>query len=223
LLICLSEFLFNKSSNAARDTTRGRSRLPSGTQQSRFYRNVAHTHFAGCNYAAVVEIYSAHSRGSRAYLDLAAWAALGCKDHACAEAVKRLESRSSPPVFEALLSSLVHVLQGRNAEVLPLCTELELYEDPETALYLARHLAASGHLEPALDYLRRSVDGGLVLPETMANDPWLQPLVSHPVFAQSLERSRIQANRARQILSASTLPELAALATQRRAVAASES
>jgi hypothetical protein len=83
--------------------------------------SVPHTYFACCEYEAMVESHLAAGQGSRIYLDPCAWACLGFTKRAETEALHRLESREWPPVFQALLTSLLHALRGKAPEVRRIC------------------------------------------------------------------------------------------------------
>lgn len=138
--------------------------------------SVPHTYFARCEYEAVVESYLASGQGTGIYLDLCAWACLGFEKRALEGAESRLRTGEWPPLFQMLLQSLSQALRGNAEGVRQICRSQELYEDPESAIYLARTLAFCNCREEALQFLATAVDGGLAVPEMLAGDPWLKSL-----------------------------------------------
>jgi len=162
--------------------------------------SIPHTYFARCDYHAVIEAYAAVAQGARGYLDLAAWACLGSAERACREATQRLAAHSMPPVFQALLSSLISSLRRDKPEVERICFSQEFCEDPESAMYFARHLAFSGCARHALDFLRRAVHGGLAVPDMLELDPWLASLRSHREFQEILRQARALRERGEHCL-----------------------
>jgi len=162
--------------------------------------SVPHTYFALCDYHAVIESYAEVAQGARGYLDLAAWSCLGSTERACREASQRLAAGSPAPVFQALLRSLIASLRRDAREVQRICLSENLYEDPESALYFARHLAYSGCDRDALDFLRRAVNGGLAVPEMLEQDPWLTSLRSYGEFQEVLRQARVLRERGERYL-----------------------
>lgn len=151
--------------------------------------SVPHTYFARCDYHAVVEAYAEVAQGARNYLDLSAWACLGFRERAEAEISKRIGAGACAPVFQALLSSLLFALRGEASEVEKICLSQELYEDPESSLYFARHLAFCGCAGPALAFLRQAIDGGLAAVDMLQRDTWLSSLRPLPDFEQLLKKA----------------------------------
>jgi DNA-binding winged helix-turn-helix (wHTH) protein len=170
--------------------------------------SVPHTYFARCDYHAVIEMYAKISQGTRGYLDLAAWACLGSTEHACREALQRIATHTMPPVFEALLSSLVASLRRDGAETQRICLAQDLYEDPETALYFARHLAHAECNGSALDFLRQAIDGGLAITEMLERDPWLASLRPDREFQALLRRTRVIRERGEKCLRQAHVSQL---------------
>ncbi len=170
--------------------------------------SVPHTYFARCEYEAVVESYLASGQGGRIYLDLCAWACLGFTARAEAEALRRLQSREWPPLFKALLDSLVSALRGDAAAVRRICSAQELYEDPESALYLSRHLAFSGCHQDALRLLECALAGGLAVPEMLEGDPWLAGLKPLGEFKSLVQRARDLQRQAQQIFGSAEASQI---------------
>jgi hypothetical protein len=152
--------------------------------------SVPHTYFARCEYEAVIESYLASGRGTGIYLDLCAWACLGLTKRAETEALNRLNSREWPPLFKTLLESLLCALQGNAADVRCLCLSQDVYEDPESLLYLARHLAFCHHFDDALTFLKGAISGGLAIPEMLEQDPWFAGLRPFSDFKQLIHDAR---------------------------------
>ena len=63
------------------------------------------------------------------------------------------------------------------------------FSDPEGLFYLARHLSHLGQTAPALELMKRVVDGGFFCHPIFARDPWLDPLRKKPAFTRLLERA----------------------------------
>lgn len=162
--------------------------------------SIPHTYFARCDYHAVIESYAGVAQGARGYLDLAAWSCLGSTERACREASQRLAVHSPAPVFQALLGSLISSLRRDAQEVQKICLSQDLYEDPESTLYFARHLAYSGCDSAALVFLRRAVDGGLAVPEMLECDPWLVSIRPHREFQEILRQTRVLRERGKRCL-----------------------
>jgi DNA-binding winged helix-turn-helix (wHTH) protein len=163
--------------------------------------SVPHTYFARCDYYAVVEAYAEAAQQGRNYLDVSAWACLGFKERAELEISKRLEAGACAPVFEALLTSLLFALRRNSSEVKKICLAQDLYEDPESSLYFARHLAFCGCVDAAFQFLRQAVDGGLAIPDMLRHDAWLSSLRSCAEFELLLAKTRAIQTRARRCLS----------------------
>lgn len=152
--------------------------------------SVPHTHFARCDYKAVVESYVISGRQARGYLDAAAWASLGAKEIPD-EISERLTRCAWPPLFQALLRSLSCALAGNAAEVKTISFEQDVSDDPESALYFSRHLARCGCSTEAVALLQQSANSGMSIPALLEHDPWLRPL--HPDAAfQKVKREVIQ-------------------------------
>ncbi len=151
--------------------------------------SIPHTYFADCNFQAVVEAYAIDAKGSGVFLDVSAWATLGFRENTEREIIRRLESRTAPAVFGALLRSLLLALQGKTQEAEETCSSVDLYEDPETALYFARHLAFCGSIDMANNYLGKALDGGLAVPVMLQNDPWLQKVRTTADFGAFTRRT----------------------------------
>lgn len=169
----------------------------------RIATSVPHTYFACCEYEAVVESYLASGQGTRIYLDLCAWACLGFNRRAESEALTRLRSREWPPLFNALLESFLQALRGNTEEVRQTCLSQELYEDPESALYLARHLAFCGCEQEALTFLRTAIVGGLAVPKMLECDPWFDGLRSSEEFTRLSHEALLLSSQAGRILEGS--------------------
>jgi len=144
--------------------------------------SVPHTHFARCDYRTVVECYAATGRLTRGYLDAAAWACVGAASEIKSEISERLAGRKWPPLFEALLSSLLCAIRNDANGVKAISCAQDLSDDPESALYFSRHLAWCGCSDLAIRLLRQSVSAGIAIPSMMERDPWLRSLQGDPAF-----------------------------------------
>lgn len=162
--------------------------------------SVSHTYFARCDYYAVIEAYAEAAQGGRNYLDVSAWACLGFRERAELEISKRLEAGACAPVFEALLTSLLFTIRGDRSEVEKICLSQDLYEDPESSLYFARHLAFCGCVDAGLRFLRQAVDGGLAIPDMLRRDAWLSSLRSCAQFESLLAKALAIQARAQRLI-----------------------
>jgi serine/threonine protein kinase/tetratricopeptide (TPR) repeat protein len=63
------------------------------------------------------------------------------------------------------------------------------FVDPEGIYFVARGLAYWGELDEALRTLDRVVEGGFYCDQTMARDPWLDPMRTMPEFVRILRRA----------------------------------
>jgi hypothetical protein len=70
-----------------------------------------------------------------------------------------------------------------------ICHKQDVHEDPESALYFARHLAWCGSSDPALAMLRQSISGGFSVPDMLRQDPWLASLRKEHTFAAILREA----------------------------------
>lgn len=136
--------------------------------------SVAHTWFLAGEYNRAIEAY-----GGRAayYLDAAAWAALGQKKRAIALLRGRLGKGALSSLMNALLRSLLALLEGRMEESVRIMDQADTTRDPEILAYFARHYARGKHPEKAIQALRQAAQAGfLCAPKTLRLDPWLSPL-----------------------------------------------
>jgi len=76
------------------------------------------------------------------------------------------------------------------------------WTDPEGYLTGGIVLARLGSHELALEALRKSVDGGFVVPDTMRHDPWLAGLREDPRFNEILQRAEARRNEALAVFRA---------------------
>jgi tetratricopeptide (TPR) repeat protein len=63
------------------------------------------------------------------------------------------------------------------------------FRDPEGRYFIARCYAYYGETEDALRLIGAVVDGGFYCDQTMARDPWLDSIRTHPDFVSALRRS----------------------------------
>ena len=144
--------------------------------------SVAHTHFALGDYREVIESYAIEGRRARGYLDAAAWACVGDPAWVAQEISARLAAPAFPPLFTALLQSLLCALQNDARGALEVISAQDLSDDPESALYFSRHLARCGCRDAALQLLGQSIDGGLYIPAMLDADPWFGSLQKDAAF-----------------------------------------
>ena len=146
--------------------------------------SVAHTWFLAGEYDRAIEAY-----GGRAayYLDAAAWAALGNEKRAIALLRGRLRKGSLSNLMNALMRSLLALLDGRTDESVHIMDRADTTRDPEILVYFARHYARCKRTEKAIHALRRAVQAGFVCaPKTLCRDSWLSPLRKHRQYPSLL-------------------------------------
>jgi hypothetical protein len=61
--------------------------------------------------------------------------------------------------------------------------------DPESLFYVARHMARIDELGRAIEILFRVIDQNFVCDFSLAHDPWLSSLRSHPQYGDLLHRA----------------------------------
>ena len=147
--------------------------------------SVAHTWFLAGEYGCAIETY-----GGRAayYLDAAAWAALGHEKRAIALLRERLAKESLSGLMNALMGSLLALLQGRTDQGVRIMDQADTTRDPEILVYFARHYARGKHTEKAVYALHRAAQAGFVCaPITLRTDPWLSPLRKQRQFESLLQ------------------------------------
>jgi hypothetical protein len=79
--------------------------------------------------------------------------------------------------MNALMGSLLALLQGRTDQGVRIMDQADTTRDPEILVYFARHYARGKHTEKAVQALHRAAQAGFVCaPITLRTDPWLSPL-----------------------------------------------
>jgi tetratricopeptide (TPR) repeat protein len=83
------------------------------------------------------------------------------------------------------------ILEGDHAGALEYMRSIEnsSFRDPEGLYFIARCYAYLGHTESALKLVDRVVTGGFFCDQTMARDPWMDSVRTHPDFVAALRRS----------------------------------
>ncbi|HEU5310539.1 MAG TPA: hypothetical protein VFV24_03705, partial [Candidatus Eisenbacteria bacterium] len=83
------------------------------------------------------------------------------------------------------------ILEGDHAGALEYMRNIEnsSFRDPEGLYFISRCYAYLGHTESALALLDRVVTGGFYCDQTMARDPWMDSVRTHPDFVAALRRS----------------------------------
>jgi serine/threonine protein kinase/tetratricopeptide (TPR) repeat protein len=87
--------------------------------------------------------------------------------------------------------SMYHLLIGnREGSLADIRSVLKsAFLDPEGIYFIARGLAYWGELGESLGTLERVVEGGFYCDQTMARDPWLDPIRTTPEFVRILRRA----------------------------------
>ena len=147
--------------------------------------SVAHTWFLAGEYGCAIETYG--GRGAY-YLDAAAWAALGHEKRAITLLTERLTKESLSSLMNALMGSMLALLQGRTEESVRIMDQADITRDPEILVYFARHYARGKHMEKAVHALRQAAQAGFICaPITLRTDPWLSPLRKQRPFESLLQ------------------------------------
>ena len=147
--------------------------------------SVAHTWFLAGEYGCAIETYCGRAAY---YLDAAAWAALGHEKRAIALLAERLAKESLSSLMNALMGSLLALLQGRIDQSARIMDQADTTRDPEISVYFARHYARGKHTEKAVHALNRAAQAGFICaPITLRTDPWLSPLRKQRQFESLLQ------------------------------------
>ena len=99
--------------------------------------------------------------------------------------------RVSHPQARAFGNAMRFLLDGDREAALRDARAIEnsSFRDPEGFYFLARCYAYLGETESALRLLDRVVTGGFYCDQTMARDPWMDSIRTHPNFVSALRRS----------------------------------
>ena len=160
--------------------------------------SVAHSHFALGEYAAAIESYSGRAAY---YLDAAAWAALQENDRAVKLLRGRLEEMALSKLMNALMGSLLAVIEGKPKKAARLMDDADAKYEPEIVMYFARHFARMGMAERAVQCLKSAMAAGFVCaPETLRADAWLGAVRGHAQFNSILAAAEKAAEQARKNL-----------------------
>ena len=146
--------------------------------------SVAHTLFLSGEYASAIEAYSGRAAY---YLDAAAWAALGNRKRAISLLRERLGRMSLSTLMNALMSSLLAILEARHEEAVHLMEAANANREPEVLVYLARHYSRMKLAHRAVNALKTAAESGFICaPDTLKSDPWLNAVRKHPEFGSIL-------------------------------------
>ena len=149
--------------------------------------SVPHTLLLAGDYTATIETYSGRTGY---YLDAAAWAALGDRDHARMLLRDRLAHMPLSDLMKGLMESLLALLEERFDDAFHCMEAMKVPHEPEVLMYLARHYSFSGSSDSAIAMLKRAADSGFVCaPETLRSDPWLAAVRTHREFESVLAAS----------------------------------
>lgn len=157
--------------------------------------SVPHTYFLQGDFHAALESYS--GRGGF-YLDAAAWAALGDREHSRSLLSKRLGNSGGSDVMRKAMESLLAIVEGRFEEAVAPIRNARGFVEPEMLFYFARHFSGIGRSDDAVEMIERATDAGFVCSaQTLRNDPWLESVRSHPQFAALLRNAEDLVDAAR--------------------------
>ena len=142
--------------------------------------SVAHTHFLSGEYASAIESYSGRAAY---YLDAAAWAALGNRKRAISLLQERLEKMALSMLMNALMRSLLAILEARHDEAVCLMDTANASREPEVLVYFARHYSRMKLADRAIRALESAAESGFVCaPSTLNSDSWFGAVRKHRDF-----------------------------------------
>jgi DNA-binding winged helix-turn-helix (wHTH) protein len=158
--------------------------------------SVTHTHFLRCEYGATLDSY----RGTRYYLDAAAWAALGDITRAIELLRERLSAGHLSTLMAGLMNSMVATLTGQRDAALAAMRALTVTREPEVLFYLARHFAILDAHSECVAMLRHARAEGLTASYTMAHDEAFERVRPTNAFADEFaEARRVEAAANREL------------------------
>jgi tetratricopeptide (TPR) repeat protein len=140
-------------------------------------------------------VVSETSDASDFQLRLMALEALGRRDEALT-ALKAVQTASLPPVFAAIRTGLLALLEDAPGAVENFGSFVSSHTDPEAFFMYAAVQAHFGDPERALARLTRAVDGGFTAPQALREHPLFGPLRSAPAFAGLVERAEARRSQA---------------------------
>jgi tetratricopeptide (TPR) repeat protein len=170
--------------------------------------SIAHTLFLTGDYKSAIEVYGGRTGY---YLDAAAWAALGDEKRAIDLLHERLDRMSLSKVMTALMTSLLAILEGNNAQGAALMEKADTTREPEILVYFARHYAKIGKVDLAAKALRKAAETGFICaPQTLNSDIWLSKFRKHPDFHSLLRamEGRIQKAKKGFVSSSGSPPKI---------------
>jgi DNA-binding winged helix-turn-helix (wHTH) protein len=156
--------------------------------------SVHHTHWMMGQYERALS----ETHGDIGYMPGLALASLGRESEAIA-ALRWRERETEDNRTRAYIASLRCLLErDRTACLAALEQASAMLVDPEALYYLARSFARLGETERALSELQCVIDGGFSCAETIARDPWLEPLRGTERFETLAQRARTISRAARE-------------------------
>jgi serine/threonine protein kinase/tetratricopeptide (TPR) repeat protein len=148
--------------------------------------SIAHTYFLLGDFQKVLDEIPPE-RGF--YLDAIALASSGREGEALSRLRERERLGAGGP--RTMMRSLRALLEGDRAGAALAVGEHEAsgMRDPESLFYVARHMARIDELGRAIEILFRVIDQNFVCDFSLAHDPWLSSLRSHPQYGDLLHRT----------------------------------
>lgn len=161
--------------------------------------SVPHSLFLMGGYAATIEAYSGRTGY---YLDAASWAALGNKSYAAALLRERLAHGALSDLMAGLMRSLLAVIEDRPVDARECMQSMEIAQEPEVLIYLARHYSYIGEADLAVTALKQALAAGFVCaPSTLRSDPWLEAVRTHADFRRLLHNAEKLVDEVKSIAS----------------------
>ena len=101
-------------------------------------------------------------------------------------------------LMNALMSSLLALLEGRTEEAVRVLEAADTTRDPEILLYFARHYSKLRRADSAVRALKRAAQSGFVCaPQTLNSDAWLGAVRRHLEFGSLARDAEDLVERAR--------------------------
>ena len=148
--------------------------------------SVAHTYFQLGEYSSALEI----GKPDNLYIYSLVRIMLG-EEQVVLQGLREMEIEANPDLFASWMLITVHQLEGNRQKAIEHALRIDDagFEDREGTFYLARHLAALGEPDKAIELLDKSERGGFALVAHTARDPWLSSIRDRPEFKNILRRA----------------------------------
>jgi DNA-binding winged helix-turn-helix (wHTH) protein len=162
--------------------------------------SVAQTYWALGQYSATIEA----DLDSPSFISILAVEALGRKREAIALATGALNRPTVPETARMFISAFRAMFEGEIDESILKLEDVRrlTFPDPEAFHRQGWMLARLGHVDPALEFLRRATNGGFVCPFDLQTNQWFEPLRLMPAFQDILDVATRKQRTARDVFAA---------------------